>query len=163
VELLEGLIVQKMTKNPRHDATIDQLLQLLAAQLPAGWFARAQNVLITEDSAPEPDVVVTRGKPFDYRDRHPRASEVAAVIEVAESSLSRDLEKRRIYARAGVTTYWIVDLNSDRLEVYTAPDKAVGHFGGHERLEPPASVSLALPSGEVIALHLQEILGLAGS
>ena len=56
VELLEGLIVEKMTKNPRHDATIDVLVQLLFRLLPAGWFPRVQNVLLTGDSAPEPDV-----------------------------------------------------------------------------------------------------------
>src|SRR5947209_3668082 len=85
VELLEGLIVEKMTKNPRHDATIDVLVQLLFRLLPAGWFPRVQNVLLTGDSALEPDIVIARGKPQDYGNKHPMAADVALVVEVAES------------------------------------------------------------------------------
>jgi Uma2 family endonuclease len=102
VELLEGLIVEKMTKTPRHDAMIDLLVQLLSRQLPLGWFPRAQNVLVTSDSAPEPDVVVAQGDPQRYWNKHPKAADIALVIEVAESSLQRDRRKRRIYARADI-------------------------------------------------------------
>src|SRR4051794_26033814 len=80
VELLEGWIVPKTTKYPRHDTTIDILVQLLGRLLPSGWFLRAQNVLVTSDSEPEPDVVVTRGEPKDYWTKHPRAVDVALVI-----------------------------------------------------------------------------------
>src|SRR5262245_28565333 len=38
VELLEGLIVEKMTKYPPHDAMIDLLVQLLQRQLPLAWY-----------------------------------------------------------------------------------------------------------------------------
>ena len=162
VELLEGLIVPKMTKYPRHDGTIDQLAMLLAALLPAGWYPRIQNVLITSDSAPEPDVVVTRGAPRDYWRRHPTAADVALVIEVAESSLARDWEKRRIYAHAGVSNYWIVDLINDRLEVFTEPDTAAGRFNRHECWQAPSSVVLSLPTGESITLNLTDVIPTAG-
>src|SRR5438046_1682334 len=56
VELLEGFIVEKMTKYPPHDGMIDLLVQLLQRQLPLTWYPRAQNVLVTSDSEPEPDV-----------------------------------------------------------------------------------------------------------
>src|SRR5688572_17032238 len=118
VELLEGVIVEKMTKYPPHDGMIDLLVQLLQRQLPLDWYPRAQNVLLTSDSAPEPDIVVTRGEPRHYMQRHPTAADVALVIEVADSSLLRDRRKRKIYARAGVAQYWIIDLNSSHIEMF---------------------------------------------
>jgi Uma2 family endonuclease len=121
LELLDGWIVPKKTKNPRHDATVDQINQHLGALMPTGWYVRAQNVLLTSDSAPEPDVVVVKGVPRDYRHRHPTAKDVALVVEVADSSIDRDRLKSRIYARAGVPVYWIVNLSDNSIEVLTAP------------------------------------------
>lgn len=44
------------------------------------------------------------------------------VVEIAESSLSEDRrDKARIYARAGIAVYWIVNLVDMKLEVYTDP------------------------------------------
>src|ERR687891_620448 len=73
VELLEGLIVKKMTKNPLHDGTIDLLVQIISRQLSSGWFMRVQNVLRTDDSQPEPEVVVAAGSPTKFLKRHPTA------------------------------------------------------------------------------------------
>ena len=51
------------------------------------------------------------------------------LIEVAESSLPKDRRlKRDIYAEAGVPEYWIVDVTSMTVEVYTQPqDGAYAH------------------------------------
>lgn len=158
VELLEGLIVKKMTKNPLHDATIDILTRLFGRLLPGGWFLRVQNVLRTPDSEPEPDVVVTRGNPEDFRRRHPTAGDVALVVEVAESSLERDWKKCRLYARAGVAQYWIVDLNANGVEVFTEPNPVAGNFDRHSQYTPGSSISLLLPTGETITLALADFL-----
>src|SRR5438034_526801 len=111
VELLEGWIVPKTPKYPPHDGTIDLLNVLLMRLLPLGWYPRVQNSVVTDDSVPEPDVVVVRGSPGDYRDRHPTGADIGLVIEVAESSVSRDRRKAKIYARAGIPHYWIVNLD----------------------------------------------------
>jgi len=162
VELLEGWIVKKMTKNPLHDSTVDLLMLLLGRLLPEGWFARTQNVLMTSDSAPEPDVAIVPGKPQDYRRRHPRADEAALVIEVADSSLDRDWKKRRLYAHGGVRVYWIVDLNAGCLDVFTDPDIAAGVFGGHQRLVPPAKATFLLSDQAAVTLVLAEVLPIDG-
>ncbi|MCC6539018.1 MAG: Uma2 family endonuclease, partial [Bryobacterales bacterium] len=78
--------------------------------------------LTTSDSEPEPDVVVLAGEFDDYAMRHPSAQDVALVVEVADTSLSRDRGlKLRIYARAGIPVYWILNLHSHALEIYTNP------------------------------------------
>ena len=119
LELLDGWIVPKTTKNPRHDATLDVINQYLLSLLPHGWFVRIQNVLLTPDSAPEPDITVVAGKPRDYMARHPTGNDLALVIEVADTSVDRDRLKRRIYARAGVSNYWIVNLVENQIEAHT--------------------------------------------
>jgi Uma2 family endonuclease len=44
------------------------------------------------------------------------------LVEVADSSLSKDRRvKTGIYAAAGVPEYWIVDLDSNQIEVLTDP------------------------------------------
>jgi len=122
IELLDGLLVQKMSKSPDHVVSADVFRAVLAALLPNGWCLRGQDPLSLDTSVPEPDLAVVRGKITDYRKRHPNAEEVALVVEVAESSLSRDRNwKRSIYARNSIPVYWIVNLIARTLEVSTDP------------------------------------------
>ena len=75
---------------------------------------------------PEPDLCVVRGESDDYTDRHPGPGDIALIVEVAESSLSRDRgEKGENYGRAGIPVYWIVNLVDRRLEVYSNPTGGV--------------------------------------
>ncbi len=121
-ELLEGWLIAKMTRNPPHDVAIGLLADALRASLRAGWSVRVQSAVTLADGEPEPDLVVVRGAVRDYVDHHPGPAEVALVIEVAESSLSRDRDlKGRSYARAAISTYWIANLVAGHVEVYTDP------------------------------------------
>jgi Uma2 family endonuclease len=154
VELLEGVIVEKMTKYPPHDATIDILAELLWRLLPMGWFPRVQNVFVTSDSEPEPDLVITRGRPQNYLQRHPVAGDVALIVEVAESSIHRDRRKRKIYARAGIAQYWIFDLNSGHIEMYAEPDMAAAEYQRKVIVAVATAVSFNLPEGGTVTLPL---------
>lgn len=121
VELLEGWIVPKMTKSPLHDAVIGMLAHAFSTRLPAGYFTRSQCGMTTDDSEPEPDWVVVSGTQRDFLWHHPQHGEVFLVVEVSHSSLYRDRQKRRLYARAGVPTYWIVNIEARCVEAYTTP------------------------------------------
>lgn len=126
VELLEGWIVQKIPRNPPHDGTVALTNKALSRRLPPGWHVRIQSAITTSDSEPEPDLAVARGVEEDYLVRHPGPADLALVVEVADSTLDRDREeKARIYARAGIRAYWIVNLVDRRVEVYTDPSGAV--------------------------------------
>lgn len=158
VELLEGIIVEKMTKYPLHDWTIDYLNRVLGQQLQPGWQLRIQNVLSTEGSQPEPDVVIAAGDLFAFRLRHPVGQECALVVEVADSSLERDWRKCRIYARAGVAQYWIVDLAGCCVEVFTQPNLVTGKYETHERRAAPGDLTVALTPDVQLIVNLQELL-----
>lgn len=121
VELLENYVVRKMPKNPPHDGTID-LVKAAVTSLPAGWLLRVQQTVVLSDSQPEPDFAIVRGNPRSFITRHPVPADVGLLIEVADSSLLRDQrDKTRIYARASIPIYWIVNLVDRRIEVYSQP------------------------------------------
>ncbi|MGK7904916.1 MAG: Uma2 family endonuclease [Hormoscilla sp.] len=122
VELLEGWLIAKMAKNPPHRAATKLTRNALEAIAPYGWYVDSQALITLDDSEPEPDIVVVGGDTRDYLDRHPGAPEVALVVEVSDSTLERDRTlKQRLYARAGIPVYWIVNLVEGQLEVYTQP------------------------------------------
>lgn len=122
IELLEGWLVTKMPRDPLHDGCLLKLQNALFRSLPDEWLVRVQSAVTTKDSEPEPDLAVVSGPEEKYFEHHPRTSEVALIVEIANSSLEDDrLVKGRIYARAGFPVYWIVDLASRRIEEYTDP------------------------------------------
>ncbi len=122
VELLEGWLIPKMTKNPRHCTATWLARTALERVTPAGWYVDSQDPVTTSESEPEPDTAVIRGNRRDYTDRHPGPADTAMLVEVSDSSLGRDRGlKKRVYARAAVPVYWIVNLPENRIEVYSDP------------------------------------------
>jgi len=121
VELLEGYVVDKMPHNPPHDGSIQLARDTLAPRLPAGWCIRIQSAIVLSDSEPEPDLTVARGTSRTYLTRHPGPTDVGMLVETADSSLSRDRDKARIYARASVAVYWSINLLDRQVEVFTSP------------------------------------------
>lgn len=127
VELLEGFLVRKMARGSPHDWAIQVLTRLLVRLLPPTWEVRIQcATALLPDSEPEPDFAIVRGG-ISYRDHHPGPGDIGLVIEVADSSLPLDRQaKGRIYARAAIPVYWIVNLPERQVEVYTTPSGPTG-------------------------------------
>lgn len=127
VELLDGFLVKKMPKGPRHEVGVWLGRRRIEGLLPAGWHLRVEaSVRIPDYDEPQPDMAVVRGDGTDYLRRHPGAGDLALVVEVADTSLHRDRgEKLENYGRAGIPVYWIVNLADDRLEVHSGPTDGV--------------------------------------
>lgn len=159
IELLEGWPVKKMTKNPLHDSTVDQINLWLRSHLLSGWYIRVQNVLVTADSAPEPDLAIVRGRPKDYAKQHPTPQDVALIVEVADTSVSKDRQKRRLYARAGIPTYWLVNLLDKQLELFSSPqgEGADADYQNHQVLGTRHKVPLKIPGRREIKLSVADL------
>lgn len=122
VELLDGLLVNKMSKKPRHSVVTTLLRRRLESVLPPDWYVGSQEPITTDTSEPEPDISVVRGEPRQYLEHHPLPADVGMLAEVSDTTLARDRGlKKRVYARAGITVYWIVNLVDNQVEVYTDP------------------------------------------
>jgi Uma2 family endonuclease len=122
VELIDGLLLQKMTQHPPHATSVEATTEALRAVLLEGWVVRDRKPIRLATSEPEPDVTVARGPRRLYEERHPRPADIAALVEVADSSLDEDRsDKNAMYARARIAVYWIVNLVHAQVEVYTDP------------------------------------------
>ena len=121
-ELLEGLIVRKITIHPDHWIATGFLRDALQSLGISGCFVHSQEPVTTQDSEPEPHVALIKGNRRDYRAGNPDPNQVILVVEVADSSLAEDRRwKKRIYARAGISVYWIVNVIDRQIEIYTQP------------------------------------------
>ena len=70
---------------------------------------------------------MVRGNARTYLTRHPNPADVGLLIEVADSTLAGDrADKGRIYARAQIACYWIINLLDRQIEVYTQPSGPSG-------------------------------------
>src|SRR5262249_1357600 len=147
VELLENCVVLKMPRNPLHDGTIQLITEAFPPVIPQGWRVRIQLTVVLTDSQPEPDLSIVRGDARTYLTRHPVPADVGLLLEAADSSLLRDQrDKTRIYARAGIPHYWIVNLVDRRIEVYTQPSgpTPVPAYGSSQIYQPGDAVPLIL-------------------
>lgn len=125
VELLEGLVVPKMPKNPPHILVCKLLRRFLERLLGDAFHVATQDPVATDDSEPEPDLAVIHGREEDYSDRLPWSVDCPLLIEVADTTLHRDRGiKSRIYARAGFSQYWVVSIPDRTIEVFTDPTGA---------------------------------------
>lgn len=161
VELLEGWIVPKMPRNPRHDGTVQRANRTLGRLLPAGWEVRIQSAITTGDSEPEPDLAVAREDPQSYLSRHPGADDLALVVEVADSSLDHDRnDKGRAYARAAISCYWILNLVDRQIEVYTNPTGNVAspNYGQQDIYDIHAAVPFIVDGQERGPVPVRDLL-----
>src|SRR6266705_3333915 len=110
VELIDGLLVVAEPQSSPHYTAIRLVERVLARAFGQGWDVRTQApIALDDDSEPEPDVAVVRGELRDYVEAHP--ADPVLVVEVALTSLEFDRgHKSSLYARAGRTDDWIVNL-----------------------------------------------------
>jgi Uma2 family endonuclease len=158
VELIEGELIVKMSKNPPH---VD------AAALLLGWLiqvfgARFVNHEAPIDVAPEdnptsepvPDMFVLKGKFTGFGSTRPQPKDLDLVVEIADTSLAFDLTvKASLYARAGIVEYWVLDVPGRRLIVHRAPNSgqygSVTAYNEQEGVAPLGAPGGVLPVKEV--------------
>jgi hypothetical protein len=153
VELIDGLLVTKMGKNPPHVIALSHSRRTLESQVGPGWHVRVQDPITLDRSEPEPDIAVARGVVEDYREAHPTAVHVGLVLEASDTSLADDQGfKLRLYARNRIPQYWIANLVDDQVEVYTRPSGPGDQpeYGECRVFLPGESVPLVL-DGQVVA------------
>jgi Uma2 family endonuclease len=138
VELLEGVIVLMSPQKDPHGHAVEVLNDTLVRQVSGRFRVRPQLPLTVGDrSEPEPDLAVVPLPVPGSLAGNRRAA--LLVIEVAGESLRKDrLVKSRVYARAAVPEYWIVNLEERCVEVQRDPDADSGVY----------RVSLVARSGE---------------
>ncbi len=158
VELLAGHLVVAEPQDTPHARAIELATDALRAVFGAGWRVRVQLPLtLGDDSEPEPDIAIVRGTPRTPEAHHP--SQAALVVEIADVSLRLDQTvKAPIYARAGITDYWIVNLMDGVLERYRDPAhegrrwryRSIEILGREATVSPLAAPAARIPVADLL-------------
>lgn len=122
LELLDGEIWKRLSPQTRkHFLTLDRCARCFRALFGEDRVQQQAPVGLDMGNEPEPDVAVLAGSMDDYPN-HPTPADVLLIVEVSDSSLSIDRNKKAaIYAAAGIPDYWIMNLKKRQLEVRRDP------------------------------------------
>jgi len=158
VELIEGLLVTKMSRKRPHSVAGKKGLRVLSRIIPGGWHVAKEDPIVASDwSKPEPDLAIVRGLGEDHLERDVMAADVPLVIEIAESGLSLDrTDQARVYSLSGIPAYWIVNLVDLQVEVYTDPSP--GGYQSSQVLTPGQHVPVVIDGSEVNRIAVADIL-----
>jgi Uma2 family endonuclease len=152
VELIDGLLVTMSPQGSRHANIVARLATRLLPALLDHAEVRIQSPFAAGgDSEPEPDIAVV---PLaDYWRNHP--ANAFLIVEVSDSTLAKDRSiKTRLYARAGIAEYWIVDLEANVVEVRRQPQGDgyldVTRHGRGERLSLLAFPDVSVETDQIL-------------
>jgi len=155
VELIEGELIVKMSKNRPHVNTA-ALLTAWLIQIFGGLRVNAEAPI---DVAPQdnptnepvPDLIVLTREytASGFQSVSPQPRDLDLVVEIADTSLAFDLTvKAALYARAGIADYWVLDVPGRRLIVHRDPQgdrySSVTTYAEQEGLAPLAAPDSSL-------------------
>lgn len=157
-ELLEGDLVRKV-KNRPHVLSLARLLRWLNAVFGERYVQGQDPINVApgdnRHNEPEPDAAVLARPVDDYPDAAPKPADLRLVVEVADATKSLSLHdsatllrkdtvtKARLYARARIADYWVLDVAGRRLLVHRQPRAgryvSVVAYAEHEAVAPLAA------------------------
>ncbi|HEX8143181.1 MAG TPA: Uma2 family endonuclease [Pyrinomonadaceae bacterium] len=123
LELLEGSIYEMSSIGSRHAACVSFLGNILNRQFGDRFIVRSQDPIRLDDfSEPQPDIAILHWRDDFYRHAHPAPADVLLVIEVADTTVDSDLRiKIPLYAKAGISEAWLINLPAERIETCAEP------------------------------------------
>jgi Uma2 family endonuclease len=160
LELIEGELISKMGKKRPHTNVMvimhEWLLRVFGAQFVNQETSMDVASVDNPINEPEPDLIVLSKPSREIRDQNPQPSEVRLVVEIAASTVRFDLTvKARLYARAGIADYWVVDIPGQRIIVHRDPQegqyRSVVAYAEQENVKPLASPDSEFPVGSAFA------------
>ncbi|MGF1515835.1 MAG: Uma2 family endonuclease [Elainellaceae cyanobacterium] len=156
VELLQGEIVEMSPEGPTHAYLADEAGDYLEALLGDSAKVReGRPITLPDDSEPEPDIAIVAPLGRVYRERHPYAEDVFWLIEFSNTSLTKDLDPKRLtYASAGISEYWVVNLKTDELIIFR--DSQQGDYQSQQSLAGGTVRPAAFPD---VAISVARVLG----
>lgn len=123
VELLNGVIIEKMPKGIKHAALNDLISNLFRERLGNKAIVRNQNPVVLNDfSEPEPDIALVKPPLKTYFERHPTPEDIFLIVEISDTTLGRDrFAKGLAYAKAGIRQYLVINIQDQTIEDYREP------------------------------------------
>jgi Uma2 family endonuclease len=119
VELIDGEIIDMPPIGIPHAGAVKRIANLFARQLGERVVLSVQDpIRIGDFSLPEPDIALLRPRDDFYASAYPTPEDILMLVEVAESSVRYDRDKKLpLYAAAGVKECWLVDIPARKLVI----------------------------------------------
>lgn len=148
LELIEGELISKMGKKRPHVNTLvfvqEWLIQIFGAKCVN---VEAPIDVSPEDNPtnePEPDLIVLNRPSGEFLTANPQPANLCLVVEISDSTLGFDLTKKaKLYARAGIADYWVVDIAARQIIVHRNPQtgtyRSISAYSEQEVIKPLAS------------------------
>ncbi|MDJ0619260.1 MAG: Uma2 family endonuclease [Calothrix sp. MO_192.B10] len=160
VELIRGELMQMVAKGTPHTVCNTSLVYELTMLLQTRAIIRGQEpITLPPNSEPEPDLVIAKNRSDRYLSNHPQPEDILLVVEIADSTLKYDQEsKLPLYAESGIANYWIFNLVTYCLEIYTQPYQNLQNnfaYANKQVFLPNSSVTL--PGFPDLSLDLSRI------
>ncbi|MBW4561587.1 MAG: Uma2 family endonuclease [Mojavia pulchra JT2-VF2] len=160
IELINGEIIQMVSKGRPHETCLRRLWKELPKLVGDRATLQSQApVTLPPNSEPEPDFAILQNRSDDYLSAHPAPTDVLLVVEVSDSSLDYDqVVKIPLYAKAGISHYWIFNLFDNHLECYSEPyQDSLGKSGyANKRIILPDQI-ISLPGLPDLSVDLSKI------
>lgn len=157
VELIRGEVFEMSPINIAHASGVGLVSDALTLVFAIGFHVNVQQPFTVPSAAlgsePQPDVAVIPGTRRACL-AHP--SVAALLVEVSDTTLFYDTTtKAELYATAGITDYWVLDVTGKQLHVFRDPEPIPdGGFAyrTHLTLNPGETVSPVAAPGATVAV-----------
>ena len=150
IELIDGELFDMPPIGPAHASRVKRCIRLFSRAVGDAAIVSAQDPVVLGDfSAPQPDFALLRWREDFYEQAHPGPADILVVIEVADSSLAHDRDRKLpLYARFAVPEVWLVDIAGRHLDVHRDPED--GAYTTRFRVQHLSCVGIAgLPGLEL--------------
>ena len=147
-ELIDGELVSKMGKSAFHSMLVALLVEWLRTVL-GGRFVHQEvsinlNPALDRTNELEPDAIVLTRDLTNFQTDNPTPADIRLLVEVAVSTREYDLgPKAARYAAAGITEYWVLDIDQNRIVVHRDPAptgyQSTAAYAADEALSPLAA------------------------
>lgn len=143
IELIEGELFDMPPIGPQHASRVNRFIRLFSEIIGDKAIVSAQNpVLLGDLSAPQPDLALLRWRDDFYEQVHPRPEDILVLVEVADSSLAHDRDRKLpLYARFAIPEVWLVDVAGGHLDVHRDPEN--GEYRTMFRVQDLSNVGIA--------------------
>jgi Uma2 family endonuclease len=157
-EILDGNLCMVSSPNTKHQRVSKKLLIALARQVEernlGEVFVAPYDVIFSEDNIVQPDIFFIAGGRVGLVGELNLQGAPDLVIEILSAgSRKKDLEtKKKIYARFGVGEYWIVNPETETIEVQIWSEIGYLRYAAHAK-----SGCLSSPLLPSVKIRLQDI------
>jgi Uma2 family endonuclease len=142
IELIEGELIDMPPIGPPHASRTTRVSTILHRGLGVRAIVSTQNPVILGDlNAPQPDIAVLEPRDDFYETRHPHPEDVLLLVEVPDSSLAFDRDRKLpLYARFGIPEFWLVNIPDRAVIVHRDPRPEQGSYATRFPLALPGLI-----------------------